>query len=32
MTMIDELEKQVSEGKDQSKMLMQSVLREAFQK
>ena len=30
MVMIDELEKQVSERKDQAKMLMQSVLREAF--
>ena len=30
MTMIDELEKQVSERKEQSEMLMQSVLREAF--
>lgn len=28
--MIDELEKQVSERKEQSEMLMQSVLREAF--
>ena len=27
---IDELEKQVSERKEQSEMLMQSVLREAF--
>ncbi|MBW7899820.1 MAG: restriction endonuclease subunit S [Ignavibacteriales bacterium] len=32
MTMIDELEKQVSERKVQSEMLMQSVLREAFAK
>lgn len=31
MTMIDELEKQVTERKDQSEMLMQSVLREAFE-
>ena len=30
--MIDELEKQVSERKEQSEMLMQSVLREAFAK
>ena len=30
MGMIDELEKQVSERKDQAEMLMQSVLREAF--
>ncbi len=30
MAMIDALEKQVSERKDQSEMLMQSVLREAF--
>lgn len=30
MAMIDELEKQVSERKEQSEMLMQSVLREAF--
>ena len=30
MTMIDGLEKQVSERKEQSEMLMQSVLREAF--
>ena len=30
MTNIDELEKQVSERKDQAQMLMQSVLREAF--
>ncbi|TVM00851.1 MAG: hypothetical protein CV087_12655 [Candidatus Brocadia sp. WS118] len=30
MSMIDELEKQVSERKEQSEMLMQSVLREAF--
>lgn len=30
MTMIDELEKQVSERKGQAEMLMQSVLREAF--
>ena len=30
MNMIDELEKQVTERKDQSEMLMQSVLREAF--
>lgn len=30
MAMIDQLEKQVSERKDQSEMLMQSVLREAF--
>ena len=30
MAMIDELEKQVSERKEQSKKLMQSVLREAF--
>lgn len=32
MTMIDELEKQVSERKEQIEMLMQSVLREAFAK
>lgn len=32
MAMIDELEKQVSERKGQSEMLMQSVLREAFTK
>ena len=32
MGMIDELEKQVSERKEQSEMLMQSVLREAFAK
>jgi len=32
MDMIDELEKQVSERKEQSEMLMQSVLREAFTK
>ena len=32
MVMIDELEKQVSERKEQSEMLMQSVLREAFAK
>ncbi len=32
MAMIDELEKQVSERKEQSEMLMQSVLREAFVK
>ena len=32
MGMIDKLEKQVSERKDQFEMLMQSVLREAFQK
>ena len=32
MAMIDELEKQVSERKEQSEMLMQSVLREAFAK
>ena len=32
MAMIDELEKQVSGRKDQSEMLMQSVLREAFAK
>ena len=30
MAMIDELEKQVSECKEQSEMLMQSILREAF--
>lgn len=30
MAIIDELEKQVTERKDQSEMLMQSVLREAF--
>ncbi len=30
MAMIDDLEKQVSERKDQSERLMQSVLREAF--
>lgn len=30
MAMIDELEKQVSERKEQAEMLMQSVLREAF--
>ncbi len=30
MTMIDELEKQVTERKDKSERLMQSVLREAF--
>lgn len=32
MAMIGELEKQVSERKEQSEMLMQSVLREAFAK
>ncbi|WP_347274615.1 restriction endonuclease subunit S [Candidatus Kuenenia sp.] len=32
MSMVDELEKQVSERKKQSEMLMQSVLREAFAK
>lgn len=32
MTMINELEKQVSERKEQSEMLMQSVLRETFVK
>ncbi|TLD39968.1 MAG: Type I restriction-modification system, specificity subunit S [Candidatus Jettenia ecosi] len=32
MTMIDELEIQVSEHKGQAEMLMQSVLREAFTK
>lgn len=32
MAMIEELEKQVSERKEQSEMLMQSVLREAFAK
>jgi len=32
MSMINELEKQVSERKEQSEMLMQSVLREAFTK
>ncbi|MDO8142913.1 MAG: restriction endonuclease subunit S [Candidatus Brocadiales bacterium] len=32
MVMIDDLEKQVSERKEQSEMLMQSVLREAFAK
>ncbi len=32
MAMTDELEKQVSERKEQSEMLMQSVLREAFAK
>lgn len=32
MLMIDKLEKQVSERKEQSEMLMQSVLREAFAK
>ncbi|MEB2309805.1 MAG: restriction endonuclease subunit S [Candidatus Brocadiaceae bacterium] len=32
MAMIDELKKQVSERKEQSEMLMQSVLREAFAK
>ena len=32
MAMIDDLEKQVSERKDQSEMLMQSVLRETFAK
>ncbi|MBE7549352.1 MAG: restriction endonuclease subunit S [Planctomycetia bacterium] len=32
MSMVDELEKQVSERKEQSEMLMQSVLREAFAK
>ncbi|HHT9138597.1 MAG TPA: restriction endonuclease subunit S [Candidatus Wunengus sp. YC60] len=32
MAMINELEKQVSEHKEQSEMLMQSVLREAFAK
>ncbi|MBM4067034.1 MAG: hypothetical protein FJ266_15600 [Planctomycetes bacterium] len=32
MAMIDELEKQVSERKNQSEMLMQSVLQEAFAK
>ncbi|MFA5323398.1 MAG: restriction endonuclease subunit S [Smithella sp.] len=31
MTMIDELEKQVTERKDKSERLMQSVLREAFE-
>jgi restriction endonuclease S subunit len=30
MAMIDELEKQVTERKDKSERLMQSVLREAF--
>jgi type I restriction enzyme, S subunit len=30
MAMIDEIEKQITERKDQSEMLMQSVLREAF--
>ncbi len=30
MSMVDELEKQVSERREQSEMLMQSVLREAF--
>ena len=32
MGMIDELEKQVSERKEQSEMLMQSVLQETFEK
>lgn len=32
MTMIEELEKQVAERKEQAEMLMQSVLREAFAK
>jgi len=32
MGMVDELEKQVSERKEQSEMLMQSVLRDAFAK
>lgn len=32
MVMIDELEKQVTERKEMSEMLMQSVLREAFEK
>ena len=32
MVMIDELEKQVSVRKNQAEMLMQSVLREAFEK
>lgn len=32
MIMIDELEKQLSERKEQSEILMQSVLREAFAK
>lgn len=32
MTMIDELEKRICERKEQAKMLMQSVLREAFVK
>ena len=31
MAMIDELEKQVTERKEQSEMLMQSVLKEAFE-
>ena len=31
MAMIDELEKQVTERKDKSERLMQSVLREAFE-
>ncbi|MCK5590351.1 MAG: restriction endonuclease subunit S, partial [Candidatus Pacebacteria bacterium] len=31
MTMIDKLEKQVTERKEQSQMLMQSVLKEAFE-
>lgn len=31
MAVIDELEKQVTERKDQSESLMQSVLREAFE-
>ena len=31
MTMIDKLEKQVTERKEQSEMLMQSVLKEAFE-
>jgi hypothetical protein len=31
MAMIDDLEKQVTQRKEQSEMLMQSVLREAFE-
>ena len=31
LSMVDELEKQVSERKEQSEQLMQSVLREAFE-
>ena len=31
LTMVDELEKQVTERKEQSEQLMQAVLREAFE-